>query len=151
MRIVFVYLQPNFWFYKFGYECIFSHSFSYVSSLWTFWSFCRLALVGFLLFSKDVVMLSRFSPTAIDFQGTQLLAFGFIGMHSAAASNFSYSSFGEGHLGVSWRVSNVCLTVTVYWLHMWEFACEDNSHCEVLLVCLLFLCRLWRIFAETIL
>ena len=90
-----------------------------VSSLWTFLSFCTLAFVRFPLLSKAAfLMLSCFSFTAIDFQVTLHLALSLVGMHSAAASTYIYLSFRECLLDVSWKASNLFLTVTVNWLHI---------------------------------
>ena len=77
------------------------------SSLNAFFSFHRLAFVGFLLSSKDAIfMLSRFSLTTVDSQGTLYLGLSLIGMHTASVSkeavtNLSYSSFGICHSDVS--------------------------------------------------
>ena len=56
-------------------------------SSWDFLSFCAMEFFWFLLSNKDAfLMLSRFSFTAIDFQGTLHLAHGLDGIHMAGAS-----------------------------------------------------------------
>ena len=58
-----------------------------------------LYFLGFFYCKDTLFMLFRFSQSVFDSQETQHLAFGLVGMHSAAASiwavtKFSHSSFG---------------------------------------------------------
>ena len=107
--------------------------FVYVSSLCTFLSFCELAFVGFLLLSKGVFFyIILFFLTATDFNGTLHLALGLVGMHSTAASlwavtKFSYSSYGVCLSDMSWRLSNLFLTIIIYWLLIILLVSEDQS------------------------
>ena len=83
-------------------------------------SFWSLILVGFPLLHLEVVFMSAgFFLTANISHGTLGLAFYLVGMHSAAASKwalmkFSYSSFGVNVSDISWSVSNLFLSVSVY-------------------------------------
>ena len=80
---------------------------------------------------------------------------GLVDMHSTAASvwavtKFSYSSFGVCISDVSWRVSKLFLTVTVYLLFIFRLVSGDQSYGVAFTVGFLFLRKLRRIFAETI-
>ena len=92
-----------------------------------------LAFVGFLLSGNDAIfMLSNFFLSASDFHGTLYLALGLVGMHSSAASmwavtKFSYSSAGVCISDISWRVSNLFLTVTIYNLLISQLVNENQS------------------------
>ena len=110
MWIMIVFFLTNFWFYWFDLECILVILFSML-----------VAFVGFLLSRDAFFTSSRLSLTAIVSQWTLYLAFGLVGIYSAAAfiwvvTKFSYSSFGVCLSDDSWRVSNLFLTVGVYWL-----------------------------------
>ena len=77
-----------------------------------FYSPGQLAFVGFLLSKDAFFMLSHFSLTAIDFQGTLYLVLVLVNIHLNATSiwtvtNFSYLSFGVCFSDVSRRGSNL--------------------------------------------
>ena len=113
-----------------------------------------MVIVGFLLISKKAFfMVSYFPLTAIDSYRTLHLALGLVDMYSVAASIWavikcSNMSFGVCLLDVSWWVSDLFLTITVYWLLISFLVSEDQLYWEALTVCFLFF--KW-IFAETIL
>ena len=98
-----------------------SFGYVFVSSFRSFLSFCALEFVSFLLLNKFAFgALCDLFLTTIDSQRTRHLILILIGMHYAAASiwaitKFSNSSFGACLLDVSWRVSDLFLTFTVYW------------------------------------
>ena len=91
-------------------------------------------------------VISFFLKIDIDSLVTLHLVHCLVGKHSTAASiwtetKFSYSSFGVCLSDVSWKVSNLFLTVNVYWLLISLLVSEDQPRRKTLLVCFLFLCK----------
>ena len=141
--------KPIFWFNYFFLNVL-------LCSLCVFLNFCVLAFAGFLLLSNDAFFLSHFSLTAIDSHRTLHVTFGLVVIYSAVASiwvvrKFSYSSFGLCFSDVSWEVSDLFLTVTLYWLLISLLVIEDHSYRVALTVYFIFQQRLGWLFAETIL
>ena len=156
---VIVYLLPSFLFYCFNLEYILFVIFGvYYFSLYLL-KFLRVGIcwVTFLLLHKITVFtLSRFFLSASVSFGNLCLSIGLVHMHSATASmwaltKFPYSSFGVCVLDISWRVSNLFLTVTIYSLLIFLLVSEDQSFLVVLTIFILFWNRCGRIFAVSIL
>ena len=147
MLIIIIYLLSSFLFHWFSLECIIIVFFLVcVSSLWAFLSFGALAFVGFLLLNKDgFFMLSHFSLTAIDFQGTLHLAFGLVGnkVFIFIIWRMSFRCFLKVIELVSYSHHIMITNITVSLL-----VSEDQSYCEAFTV---WVCRFKWICAETIL
>ena len=124
--------------------CFFFGGVVCVSFLCAFLIFCSLVFVGFLLFSKDAIFrLSRFSLISIASYGILHLILDLVGMHLYwtsiwAATKSSYSLFGVCLKNISWRVSNLFLTVTIYWFLISLLESEDQLYCWTQTACVLF-------------
>ena len=76
-------------------------------------------------------MLSSLSLTVVDFQEILCLVLGLVGIQSAgggAVTKFSNASFGICISDVSWRLSNLFLTLTVSGLYISLLASENRSY-----------------------
>ena len=103
-------------------------------SLWTLKKkFCALRFFLFLLLRKNTFFtLSRIFLTVIDSYVSLYLIPRSVGMHSTpafvdAVTKFLYSTFGLYLSYVFWRLSNLFLTVNVYWFLISLLVNEDQS------------------------
>ena len=153
MLFMIVYLLLILSFYWSDLECIFLFC---ISFLYTLLSFCMLAFVGFLLLHKNTVfMLSHFFLTSSISNGTLFGSwFGwyeFCCCFYVGIDKVLYYSFEVFVLDISWRVSNLFLTINVYLLPITLLVSKDQLYLMDLTVPILFLCTLRNIFAVTIL
>ena len=144
MLFVIPYLLPSFWFYWFTIDC--TLVFVCDSSL-------SLVSVG-ILYKVNIPFsgLTRFSRIAIECHRTLHLALGFGGNELGGCfymgGNYFFIFVSEVCASkVSGIVSNLFLTVIVYWFPVSLLESDDLSYRRALTVWILFLRRLRRIFA----
>ena len=106
-----------------------------------------------VLFSFSTIQV--FSLTANDSLGKFYLAVSLVDMHPVTVliwmvTKFSYSLLGVYLSDVSWRQSNLFLTLRLNWLMISQMISEVQSFREALSICFLFLRWLKRIFDGTI-
>ena len=96
--------------------------------------------------------LPHFSLIAIDSHETLNLALGLVEIHLAVASSLVATKFSYLSFGVCFRSLRKSIKLVSYSYSISIFnipISEDQTYCDVLTVCVLFLCCLREIFAET--